>query len=259
LAARARAGVRVRVLYDALGSLGTSRGFWRRLRQAGVEVRAFHPLLSLRPFEVLSRDHRKLVVADGTHAMTGGLCVGDEWAGDPARRRLPWRDTMLAMSGSAVPALDRAFGRVWRRAGVPLPPDELVGSVDAAGGCTARVVEGVPGGARIYRAVQLLAAGAAQRLWITDAYLIPPSPLCAGAAREIALVARRSGRLPARLMGTPATSGDALTTTGEHKRSGYELGAVAVVALRRVAGGLRRAIAWTAALTCAGLGALLLL
>src|SRR5947209_14717989 len=91
------------------------------------------------------------------------------------------------MRGSAVPALDRAFGRVWRRAGAPLPPDELVGSVDAAGGCTARVVEGVPGGARIYRAVQLLAAGAAQRLWITDAYLIPPAPLYASlldAARD---------------------------------------------------------------------------
>ena len=249
------------------------------------------------------------------------------------------------------------------RAGVPLPPDERVGSAEATGGCTARIVEGVPGRARIYRAVQLLAAGAAQRLWITDAYLIPPAALYAslldaardgvdvrllvpgtsdipvlrnftrvgyrellragvrvfeyqgpmlhaktlvadrrwarvgssnlnvsslltnyeldvvvesepltdalarqferdlgaGAAREIALVARRSGRLPARLMGTPATSGDALTTTGEHKRSGYELGAVAFVALRRVAGGLRRAIAWTAALTCAGLGALLLL
>jgi len=361
LAARARAGVRVRVLYDALGSLGTSRGFWRRLAQAGVEVRAFHPLLSLRPFDVLSRDHRKLVVGDGTHAMTGGLCVGDEWAGDPARQRLPWRDTMLAISGSAVPALDRAFGRVWRRAGVPLPPDERVGSAEATGGCTARIVEGVPGRARIYRAVQLLAAGAAQRLWITDAYLIPPAALYASlldaardgvdvrllvpgtsdipvlrnftrvgyrellragvrvfeyqgpmlhaktlladrrwarvgssnlnvsslltnyeldvvvesetltdaladqferdlaAGREIALMARRRGRLPARLMGTPAAAGDPLTTTGEHKRSGYELGAVAVVALRRVAGGLRRAIAWTAALTCAGLGALLLL
>ena len=187
LEARARAGVPVRVLYDALGSLGTPRRFWRRLRQAGVEVRAFHPLLSLRPFELLSRDHRKLVVADGTHAMTGGLCVGDEWAGDPARRRLPWRDTMLAMRGSAVPALDRAFGRVWRRAGAPLPPDELAASVDGAGGCTARVVEGVPGGARVYRAVQLLAAGAAQRLWITDAYLIPPAPLYASlldAARD---------------------------------------------------------------------------
>src|SRR3989442_1699725 len=337
LAARARAGVRVRVLYDALGSLGTSRGFWRRLAQAGVEVRAFHPLLSVRPFDVLSRDHRELVVGDGTHAMTGGLCVGDEWAGAPARQRLPWRDTMRAISGSAVPALDRAFGRVWRRAGVPLPPDERVGSAEATGGCTARIVEGVPGRARIYRAVQLLAAGAAQRLWITDAYLIPPAALYASlldaardgvdvrllvpgtsdipvlrnftrvgyrellragvrvfeyqgpmlhaktlladrrwarvgssnlnvsslltnyeldvvvesetltdaladqferdlaAGREIALMARRRGRLPARLMGTPATAGDALTTTGEHKRSGYELGAVAVVALRRVA------------------------
>src|SRR5256886_15763794 len=68
------------------------------------------------------------------------------------------------------------------------------------------------------------------------------------AGREIALMARRRGRLPARLMGTPATAGDALTTTGEHKRSGYELGAVAVVALRRVPGGLRRAIARAAPL-----------
>src|SRR2546427_9173640 len=101
--------------------------------------------------------------------MTGGLCVGDEWAGDPARRRLPWRDTMLAMRGSAVPALDRAFGRVWRRAGPPLPPDELAASVDGAGGCAARGGEGAPGGARGYPAGRLLAARAAQRPWSTDA------------------------------------------------------------------------------------------
>src|SRR2546428_9487528 len=123
LEARARAGVPVRVLYDALGSLGTPRRFWRRLRQAGVEVRAFHPLLSLRPFELLSRDHRKLVVADGTHAMTGGLCVGDEWAGDPARRRLPWRDTMLPVRGSAGAALGRPVRpRLWVARRPPPPP-----------------------------------------------------------------------------------------------------------------------------------------
>src|SRR5207247_265985 len=255
---------------------GTPRRFWRRLRQAGVEVRAFHPLLSLRPFELLSRDHRKLVVADGTHAMTGGLCVGDEWAGDPARRRLPWRDTMLAMRGSAVPALDRAFGRVWRRAGAPLPPDELAASVDGAGGCTARVVEGRPGGARVYRAVQLLAAGAAQRLWITDAYLIPPAPLYASL-----LDAARDG-VDVRLL-VPGTSDVPVvrnfTRVGyrELLRAGVRVfeyqgpmlhaktlvadrpWAGAAGARRRVAGGLRRAIAWTAALTCAGVGALLLL
>src|SRR5207302_11410162 len=58
LAARAAAGARVRVLYDALGSIGTGHRFWRRLRQAGVEVRGFHPLLSRRPLQILSRDHR---------------------------------------------------------------------------------------------------------------------------------------------------------------------------------------------------------
>src|SRR5207247_394493 len=82
LVERARSGVRVRVLYDALGSLGTSRRYWRRLTQAGVEVRAFHPLLTRHPLDVFARDHRKLLVTDGSWAMTGGLCIGNEWAGD---------------------------------------------------------------------------------------------------------------------------------------------------------------------------------
>ena len=114
LEARARAGVPVRVLYDALGSLGTPRRFWRRLRQAGVEVRAFHPLLTRHALDLLARDHRKLLVADGVWAMTGGLCIGDEWAGDPARGRRPWRDTMVAVSGPAASALDGTFARIWR-------------------------------------------------------------------------------------------------------------------------------------------------
>src|SRR5207253_1961618 len=74
LVERARSGVRVRVLYDALGSLGTARSFWRRLVRAGVEVRAFNPLLTRQAFNLLSRDHRKLLVVDGGWAMLGGLC-----------------------------------------------------------------------------------------------------------------------------------------------------------------------------------------
>jgi cardiolipin synthase A/B len=356
LADRARAGVRVRVLYDAFGSFGTSHRFWRGLRQAGAEVRAFHPLLTPRPFELLQRDHRKLVVTDGSWAMLGGLCIGDEWAGDPARGRRPWRDTMVAVCGPAAAALDVAFARIWRRAGGALPADELAADPAPCGNSTVRVVEGVPGRARVYRAVQLLAASAAERLWITDAYLIAPAPLYASlidaarsgvdvrllvpgasdlpvvrsvtrvgyrellragvrvfeyqgpmihaktlvvdrrwarvgssnlnvsslltnfeldiaaeceeltgelaaqfrrdlaASREIVLRPRRLP-LPPRLVGAPAPEPGGDTP---HKRSGYELGAVAVVALRRVAGGLRRAIASTAALACAGAGVLLL-
>ena len=179
LAERARAGVRVRVLYDALGSVGTGARFWRRLRQAGAHVRAFHPLLSLRPLEVLKRDHRKLLVTDGRTAMVGGLCIGDEWAGDPTRGRQPWRDTMVRVCGPAVTALDAAFGRLWRRAGDPLPSDELDADPAECGSSSVRVVAGVPGRAHIYRAVQLLAATATERLWITDAYLLAPPPLYA--------------------------------------------------------------------------------
>jgi len=179
LAERARAGVRVRVLYDAFGSLGTRRRFWRELRRAGADVRAFRPLWTSGPFELLSRDHRKLLVADGGEAMLGGLCIGDEWAGDPARGRMPWRDTMVSVRGPAVAALDRTFARVWARAGPPLPEADLAPAPPARGSSVVRVVDGGPGLSRAYRAVQLLAAAVTERLWITDAYLVAPPPLYA--------------------------------------------------------------------------------
>ena len=179
LAERARAGVRVRVLYDAFGSLGTSHAYWRELRNSGVDVRPFRPLWTTGPVAAFSRDHRKLLVVDGEKAMTGGLCIGDEWAGNLAAGRAPWRDTMLAVCGPAVAALEVAFGRMWARAGRPLPEDETSAAPEECGPSAVRVVEGFPGQSRIYRAVQLLAAVVTERLWITDAYLIAPPPLFA--------------------------------------------------------------------------------
>jgi cardiolipin synthase len=179
LAEKARAGLRVRVLYDALGSVATRRRFWNDMRQAGVEVRTFRPLLTSGPFEVLSRDHRKLVVVDGREAMLGGLCIGDEWAGDPARGRLPWRDTMVSVCGPAVAALDATFARVWASVGAPLPPGAPAPIADTCGASALRVIDGVPAQSRAYRTVQLLAAAAEERLWITDAYMVAPPPLYA--------------------------------------------------------------------------------
>jgi len=187
LSERAREGVAVRVLYDALGSWGTSSSYWNKLRRAGAEVRAFNPFFHGRPFHLLRRDHRKLVVVDGDRAMVGGLCIGDEWAGDPARGRQPWRDTMIALRGPAAAGLDATFGRVWRRAGDPLPAAEFNGSPAVAGTTAVRVVEGVPDGARAWRAVGLLLTAATERLWLTDAYLVAPATLFAGlidAARD---------------------------------------------------------------------------
>ena len=187
LAAAARRGVTVRVLYDAFGCRGTPRGFWRRLRQAGVETRAFNPVNPFRPVRSLRRDHRKYVGVDGARALAGGLCIGDEWAGDAGQRRLPWRDTAVDVCGPAAVAVDATFHRLWRLAGGVIPDEERQGETESCGGASVRAVEGIPGRLRIYRAFELLVAGATHRVWITEAYLVAPTPIMAGliaAARD---------------------------------------------------------------------------
>ena len=177
LIAKARAGVRVRVLADWFGSLGTRGSYWRALRAGGVEVRRFRPLDPLDPLAGVSRDHRKLVVADGRDAVVGGLCIGDEWNGDPARGLLPWRDTAVRIRGPAAAALDATFVRVWGVAGGTVPDTDRPGRVSACGTAEVRVVAGEPGEARTYRLLTAVAAATEQRLLITDAYLAPPPPL----------------------------------------------------------------------------------
>src|SRR5437899_1590133 len=86
---------------------------------------------------------------------------------------------MVVVCGPAVAALEGAFARMWGRAGSALPEDEAAGTNEECGPSGVRVVEGLPGQSRIYRAVQLLAAAVTERLWITDAYLIAPPPLYA--------------------------------------------------------------------------------
>jgi cardiolipin synthase len=176
LAAKAREGLRVRVLYDALGSMLTARKFWRFLRQAGVEVRAFHPLRPLHIVTNFARDHRKLVVADGAAAVIGGLCIGSEWTGDGDAIR-PWRDTAVRVGGPSAAVLDQAFARTWAVAGRPLPEEEQAGRVTPEGDGEVRVIAGEPGRERAFRVIELLAAGSMERLWITDAYMVAPPRL----------------------------------------------------------------------------------
>lgn len=177
LAARARDGVKVRVLYDWLGSFGTSRKFWRQLRSAGVEVRSFHPPRVIDVVTNISRNHRKLVVTEAGCAVTGGLCIGCEWTGDDAPDKQPWRDTAVVVDGPAAGALNRSFARTWAVAGGMLPPEDLDVDETPRGGAGVRVMVGEPGRERAYRVIELLAAGTVERLWVTDAYLVGPARL----------------------------------------------------------------------------------
>jgi hypothetical protein len=124
LAAKAKEGVTVRLLYDWLGCFGVSGRLWRTLREAGVEVRVFNPFQVVSPFGWVSRDHRKTVSVDGRVAFVSGLCIGDAWAGDPAKGIPPWRDTGVQLEGPAVADVEHAFSRAWQTAGPPIPDAE---------------------------------------------------------------------------------------------------------------------------------------
>lgn len=178
LCERARAGVRVRVLHDWIGCWATPARYFRPFRDAGVEVRAFAPPRATNPLSFLRRDHRKVVAVDGEYASVAGMCIGDEWAGDPERGIAAWRDTGVEFHGPAAAVLDRAFSRTWALAGAPLPPDEVPDPEHArrVGDVSVRVVEGIPAKSRIYRLSQFLTLAVERRLWITDPYfLVPPA------------------------------------------------------------------------------------
>ena len=186
---RARDGVKVRVLYDWMGCWATPRRYFRPFRDAGVEVRAFAPPRAGNPLAFMRRDHRKVVAVDGVYGSVAGMCIGDEWAGDPERGIPAWRDTGAEFRGPVAAALDVAFSRTWALTGRPLPPDEVPDPAlsKPVGDVSVRGVEGEPAKSRIYRLSQFLSLAVERRLWMTDPYfLVPPAmaEALASAARD---------------------------------------------------------------------------
>ena len=179
LAARAQAGVSVRLLYDWWGCFGKgSRRLWLELRRRGVEVRVFNPPQPMAPLACLRRDHRKVLTVDGRIGFVSGLCLARAWRGEPERGIPPWRDTGVELRGPVVADVEAAFVESWRLAGGRVPPDELrrpggtAAGAAPAGTIQARVVRGRPGQLSTYRLDQLVAAAARETLWLTDAYFM---------------------------------------------------------------------------------------
>ena len=174
LCEKAAEGVRVRVLYDWFGCLDVPRAFWRRLRSAGVEVRAVNPPMLGSPLGVVRRDHRKLLAVDGAYASTGGVCISEGWLVRSPETGLAYRDTAVSVRGPAVADLERAFAGAWDEAGQPLPQEERPGAkgIPPAGDKAVRVVIQEPRKMRVLRMLGLITAGVERRLWITDAYFL---------------------------------------------------------------------------------------
>jgi cardiolipin synthase len=176
LAAKARAGLRVCVVYDWLGSRGGAP-LWDPLRAAGAEVQGFNPPRFDSPLAWLSRDHRKSIIVDGRIGFVSGLCIDKAWEGDPEKRLEPWRDTGIEIRGPAIVELERAFAQVWTACtGEPLgelPP--ATNDLEPQGSVRVHVVAGIPGALGIYRLDLLVASIARKHLWLTDAYFIGTS------------------------------------------------------------------------------------
>jgi cardiolipin synthase len=113
LVEKARQGLRVYFLYDAIGSYGLPKGYVRELSGAGVWVERFMSTkLFTNRLQINFRNHRKMVVVDGKTAFVGGHNVGDEYVGRNPHLR-PWRDTHVQISGPSVLGVQLSFLEDW--------------------------------------------------------------------------------------------------------------------------------------------------
>lgn len=176
LAAAAR-GVMVYLLYDYIGCFDTPSSFFRRLEKGGVACCPFNPP----PFRkgiawFDKRDHRKIAVIDGKTAFTGGLNIGDEYAGhgeNPHR----WRDVGIRIEGPAVQELQRLFRESWHseKRKVPEGCADNYQLSDPPGADEVFIVNGGPHHNRsfIRSAFRMAIAGASDSITIANPYFIP--------------------------------------------------------------------------------------
>lgn len=112
---KAREGVKVRLMYDGLGSLLTPKRIFDKLRkEPNCEVAEFFPVRVFSASKINHRNHRKIVVIDNEIAYVGGMNIGDEYMGKSKHKNLPWRDTHLKITGEAVEYINRYFSLDWQ-------------------------------------------------------------------------------------------------------------------------------------------------
>lgn len=177
---RAKAGVKVRFLYDSLGSMSLHRKFLSPMTEAGIQVVPFLPGSTLREkWSLNNRCHRKIVVVDGKIGFTGGMNIGDEYLGaDPEIGH--WRDTHLRIEGPAVWQLQQVFAEDWYYStGEELVDPVLFPPPSLTGEGIAQVVSGGPDGVNEPFHTLTFAAinEARESITIATSYFAPTVPL----------------------------------------------------------------------------------
>ena len=110
---KAQEGVDIKLLYDGMGCIHTSKRYFQELREGGVQVECFYPpLIAYINFRVNYRNHRKLCIIDDNKAFIGGFNIGDEYLGKHPKFG-EWRDTHLLITGEAARLMDLQFLLDW--------------------------------------------------------------------------------------------------------------------------------------------------
>ncbi|WP_188568461.1 cardiolipin synthase [Undibacterium terreum] len=201
LMAKQREGVQVNIIYDSVGTLDTPEEFFTNMRNAGIHLMPFNPVNPLKRFghwDLNNRDHRKVLIVDGSVAFTGGVNISKVYSsgsffrsGSRSSSKAGWRDTHIKIEGPAVAALQLAFIEVWasQEAG-DLPDRKFFPPLNPVGDKLVRVLASQPDGDYdIYKAYILAIQEAKKTIHITSAYFVPDvqmvRALCEAAQRGV--------------------------------------------------------------------------
>lgn len=175
LSERARAGVKVHLLIDWVGSAKMDEEDLNEMRRAGVEVRQYHPLRWYNLGRINNRTHRKLLVVDGRIGFTGGVGIAGQWTGN-AQDPDHWRDSHFRAEGPVVAQMQAVLIDNWTKTtGKVLHGDDYFPPQVQAGTARAQVFSSSPsGGSESMHLMYLLAITAAERnIQISASYFVP--------------------------------------------------------------------------------------
>lgn len=176
---KARQGVKVRVIYDHIGSIHVKNSFFKEMRSAGVEVFPFFKV-AFPPFATRMnwRNHRKIVVIDGTTGYLGGMNIADRYI-DGGKKFDAWRDTHLRLTGPSVAALQYSFAVDWNFMGQPLLEESAGGNPDRPHNIGVQLITSGPTSRWSNIAMVFLKAiaSASKRIFIQTPYFLPTEGL----------------------------------------------------------------------------------
>lgn len=174
LRGRAKAGVRVFVLYDAFGTVDMPANYRDELRAAGIVVEPFRPIRLSMLHLAQNRSHVRGIVIDSRVGWTGGFGIDDKWFGD-GRRHGSWRETNVRFEGPAVRQLQAAFAAAWVEATGVMFTGRATLEAEPNGATAAGLLYTSPtlGSTAAERLFALSIAGARKTLYITNSYFAP--------------------------------------------------------------------------------------